>query len=98
MSYSNDIGGLRGALSSIVTTGATQRNTATTTQSKDAAASQEQTDQATLSPTGGLVAQALAGSDVRMDKVTQLQKAIAGGSYNVSSADVAGKMIDSLLK
>jgi flagellar biosynthesis anti-sigma factor FlgM len=38
-----------------------------------------------------------AGSDVRMDKVTQLQAAIAGGTYNVSSADVTNKLIDSML-
>ncbi len=50
-----------------------------------------------LSSTGELVAQALGGSDVRTDKVATLQQAIANGSYNVSSADVADKLIQSLL-
>jgi len=46
---------------------------------------------------GGLVAQALNTSDVRSDKVAALQTAIASGSYQVSSADVASKIVDSLL-
>ena len=54
-----------------------------------------QTDQANLSSTGGIMAQALDGSDARTDKVATLQQAIATGSYNVSSSDVAEKMIDS---
>ncbi len=56
------------------------------------------TDQASVSSTGGLVAQALNTSDVRSDKVAALQSAIASGSYQVSSADVASKIVDSLLK
>jgi negative regulator of flagellin synthesis FlgM len=55
------------------------------------------TDQASVSSTGGLVAQALNTSDVRSDKVAALQTAIASGSYQVSSADVASKIVDSLL-
>jgi negative regulator of flagellin synthesis FlgM len=50
-----------------------------------------------LSSTGGLVAQALSGSDVRGDKVAALQQSIADGSYSVSSSDVADKIIQSLL-
>jgi len=45
----------------------------------------------------GLIAQALEGSDVRTEKVAALQESIANGSYNVSSSDVADKMIRSLL-
>jgi flagellar biosynthesis anti-sigma factor FlgM len=44
------------------------------------------------------MAQALEGSDVRFAKVTALQQAIAAGNYKVSSADVAEKMVDSLLE
>jgi negative regulator of flagellin synthesis FlgM len=100
MSYSNGISGLQRALSSIATTGTTQTNTpAATTKPNDALpASAEQTDQARLSSTGGLVAQALEGSDVRVDKVATLQQAIASGSYSVSASDVADKMINSLLE
>ena len=98
MSYSNEIGGLQRALNSIATTGTTQTTTAAATKSSDVpVASPEQTDQARLSSMGGLVSQALGGSDVRMDKVAKLQQAIASGSYSVSSSDVADKMIDSLL-
>ena len=99
MSYSNGIGGLQRALNSIVTTGTTQPNApaAATKPNDPFSASSEQTDQASLSSTGGLVSQALGGSDVRMDKVAALQQAIASGSYSVSSSDVADKMISSLL-
>lgn len=54
-------------------------------------------DQATLSPAASLAAQAPSDSDVRMDKVSQIQQALAGGNYNVSSSAVAGKMIDQML-
>lgn len=54
-------------------------------------------DHAKLSGFGGALAQALTQSDVRMDKVTALQQAIAAGTYNVSASDVADKIISSLL-
>jgi negative regulator of flagellin synthesis FlgM len=54
-------------------------------------------DQANLSSTGGLVAQALETSDARLAKVASLQQAIASGNYSVSSSDVADKIIQSLL-
>jgi negative regulator of flagellin synthesis FlgM len=55
-------------------------------------------DKTNLSSTGGLVAQALATSDVRSSKVASLQQAIGDGTYSVSSSDVAGKLIQSLLE
>ena len=55
-------------------------------------------DQTTLSSFSGLMAQALTGSDVRGDKVAGLQQQIAAGTYNVSASDVAGKLIDVLLR
>ncbi len=54
-------------------------------------------DQTNLSSAGGLVAQASASSDVRLEKVTQLQAAIASGTYKVSAHDVADKIIEGLL-
>ena len=57
-----------------------------------------QADQAVLSTAAGLIATSLAGSDVRTAKVEALQQAIASGNYNVSSSDVADKMIQSLLE
>lgn len=54
-------------------------------------------DQTAVSSTGGAMLQAMGTSDVRADKVSSLQAAIANGSYNVSSADVASKLISSML-
>ena len=55
-------------------------------------------DDAKLSTAAGAVAQALSGSDVRTEKVAALQQSIAAGTYNVSSSDVADKLISALLK
>lgn len=101
MSYTNGIGNLQQALSSITPTQPASQATesAEALQQRSAtAAAAKQTDQTNLSSAGGVIAHALEGSDVRSDKVAALQQAIASGSYNVSSLDVAGKMIDSLLE
>jgi negative regulator of flagellin synthesis FlgM len=102
MSYTNGIGDLKQALTSIApatTTEAQQVNSAKTKESDKTATPREpQSDEARLSSTGGLIAQALEGSDTRTAKVEALQKTIADGSYNVSSSDVAGKIIQSLLE
>jgi negative regulator of flagellin synthesis FlgM len=100
MSYSNEIGGLQHALSSIGAVGTTHTNTTgtTTKPNNGLPASPELADQTTLSSMGGLVVQALGTSDVRIEKVAKLQQAIASGNYSISSSDVAEKMIDSLLE
>jgi negative regulator of flagellin synthesis FlgM len=54
-------------------------------------------DQATLSSAASAAAQAAPDSDVRMEKVAEVQKALADGTYNVASSDVANRMIDSML-
>lgn len=99
MSYTDGIGGLQHALSSVASATPAQQVSATENQGAavDTATTAIQADHADLSTTGGLISKALEGSDVRMDKVQALQQAIASGSYSVSSADVAGKMIDALL-
>jgi negative regulator of flagellin synthesis FlgM len=102
MSYTNGIGDLKQALSSITpgttTAEARQVGSTKTIGSSDGAPTRElQADETRLSSTSGLIAQALNGSDVRTAKVEALQQAIASGTYQVSSSDVAGKMIDSLL-
>jgi negative regulator of flagellin synthesis FlgM len=55
------------------------------------------TDEATLSSAASVAAAAAPDSDVRMDKVTAIQQAVAGGTYNVPTSEVAGKMIDFML-
>jgi negative regulator of flagellin synthesis FlgM len=94
MSYASGIGSLQQAINSISSAETKPAATAITT---DGDASVEHTDEANLSSAGGIVAQALEGSDVRTAKVAALQQAIADGNYNVSSSDVAEKMIQSLL-
>ena len=95
MSYTNGIGSLQQALSSIASTAkkpVADAATGTTTQTS------VREDQANLSSTGGIMAQALEGSDERSAKVSALQHAIASGSYHVPSSDIAEKVIGSLLK
>ncbi len=55
------------------------------------------TDQATLSTAASAAAQASPDSDVRMDKVKQIQQALAAGTYNVPATAVADKMISQML-
>ena len=54
-------------------------------------------DEAELSIAVGVLAQALAGSDVRTDKISVLQQSIATGTYDVSSSKIASKLIEALL-
>jgi flagellar biosynthesis anti-sigma factor FlgM len=54
-------------------------------------------DQATLSTAASAAARAAPDSDVRMEKVTAIQQALAAGTYNVPALDVADKMISQML-
>lgn len=102
MSYANGVGALQQVLSSIAPA-TTQATEATNVPNQGGAAVADASrtshaDQTHLSSAGGMIAQAMTGSDVRPEKVAALQQAIASGSYHASSSDVAGKMIDSLLE
>jgi negative regulator of flagellin synthesis FlgM len=55
-------------------------------------------DDATLSSAATLALQSAPDADVRMDKVAQVQQALAAGTYNVPSSEVAGKMIQQMLE
>lgn len=102
MSYADGIGSLQQALSSIApaaTTPAQQVPASGNEETESGAtiSTGTQTDHANLSSAGALIAKALEGSDTRSSKVAALQQAIASGSYQVPSSDVADKMIQSLL-
>ena len=96
MSYTSGINGLQQTINSRPVTHVSAPDNVSTA-SEGSIANVAQVDQATLSSTGGLVAQALEGSDTRSAKVASLQQAIAAGNYSVSSSDVADKIIQSLL-
>ena len=57
----------------------------------------QQADNASLTSTAGVLAQAVNGDDVRTDKVAALQAAITSGTYNVPASAVADKLIQSML-
>ena len=102
MSYAGGINSLQQTISPISPSEAKPANQANapgqgTNQGVEQTTNLERADQTNLSSTGGLVAQALEGSDTRSAKVSSLQQAIAAGTYSVSSSDVADKIIQSLL-
>ena len=54
-------------------------------------------DLATLSSAGSEVSQTASDPGVRMDKVAEIQAALATGTYDVSPSAVASKVVDSML-
>ena len=110
MSFQNGISNLQQLFTQIDPSGASAANAANaasragqaerSSQPAASAAGNASVDQTSLSSAaglvGGLAAQASQTSDVRMEKVTALQQAISSGTYNVSSSDVADKIIGSL--
>ena len=104
MSISNGIGSLQ-ALSNPVTPATATVQAGKEEQIKSSASlapgvakTSAVTDQTVISSTSELLSRALVGSDVRVDKIQPLQAAIAAGAYQVSSADLADKLISTLLK
>ena len=55
-------------------------------------------DRATLSSAGTEVFHSAAESDVRVDKVAAVQKALASGTYNVPASEVAGKIVEAMMR
>jgi negative regulator of flagellin synthesis FlgM len=54
-------------------------------------------DLATLSSAANEVSQTAGGDNVRLDKVAQIQAALASGTYFVPASAVASKVVDSML-
>jgi negative regulator of flagellin synthesis FlgM len=80
--------------------GTPEATPATVSQPKSGAAtggSALSSDLATFSSAGSEVSQTAGDVGVRMDKVAAIQSALAAGTYNVSAADVATKVVDSML-
>ena len=97
MSYSIGISNIQQPTTSITPSEARQvTHVGVAHNSAGSIADAEHADQASLSSTGGLVAQVFECSDVRVAKVESLQQAIAAGNHSVSSSDVADKIIRSL--
>ena len=75
--------------------------TATSAQPAKSGAAKENSpvpgDVATLSSAGSEVAQSAGEGGVRMDKVTQIQAALAAGTYHVPASVVASTMVDAML-
>jgi flagellar biosynthesis anti-sigma factor FlgM len=55
-------------------------------------------DQTHWSQAAVLVSATSADSDVRLEKVAEIQQALTAGTYSVSPSDVAAKLIDHLLQ
>jgi negative regulator of flagellin synthesis FlgM len=104
MSISNGIGNLQGLsnpvtpASATVQTGKEEQIKSSVPLAPGVTKTSGVTDQTVISSTSELLTRALSGSDVRVDKIQPLQTAIASGTYQVSSSDVADKLINSLLK
>jgi negative regulator of flagellin synthesis FlgM len=62
-----------------------------------AAGSAFDSDRATLSSAGNEVSQSASGEGVRTDKVAAVQAALAAGTYDVSAAAVASKVVNAML-
>jgi flagellar biosynthesis anti-sigma factor FlgM len=64
---------------------------------EDSAAAEIAMDAEKVGLTGALISEASRGSDVRFEKVAALREAIAAGTYSVSSASLADKLMSVLL-
>jgi flagellar biosynthesis anti-sigma factor FlgM len=70
---------------------------ATAKADKNASVSALSSDQAKVSAAASQVSISASEPDVRLEKVTAIRNAIQQGSYEVPAADVAAKLISSLL-
>jgi negative regulator of flagellin synthesis FlgM len=69
-----------------------------TAQNTDAPAqSTPNTDRATVSAAGAGISQPASDADVRWEKVTAVQQALAAGTYNIPASAVASKIVDSMI-
>jgi negative regulator of flagellin synthesis FlgM len=93
----NGIGSLQNLPGSLAVGGSTTAVPNKAVNGRTGSVPAQKTDQASLSAAGAFASRTSGESEVRLAKVAGLQQAIANGTYHVSSSDVAGKIIDSLL-
>jgi negative regulator of flagellin synthesis FlgM len=93
MDIRNNLDGLKSML------GVPQTNTATPTGKGNSSSGLNAvgSDLATFSSAGSAVSQAMGDSSVRMDKVANIQAALAAGTYSISPAAIASRLVDSML-
>ncbi len=101
MSYTNGIGGAQ-QLSTLMTTAATAPRSLANATAHSAVSAPDisglSDDQTSFSAAASLIAQPSGESDVRSERISALQQAISAGTYNVSSSDVAEKLIQTLVR
>ena len=97
MTYSNGLGNLQNLLGTVAASDTKRTDAGAANPAATATSVKTRADQTQFSSTSGVLGQALSGPDARMPKVLALSAAISAGTYQVSSLDVAGKMVDSLL-
>jgi flagellar biosynthesis anti-sigma factor FlgM len=93
MDIRNSLDGLKSLLGVTPPSPSATQSNPTTPASPSALSS----DSATVSSAGSEVALTAADSDVRLDKVADIQAALESGTYNVPTAEVASKMVDAML-
>lgn len=94
MNVNNDLKDLQQSVNPVERTAAAQPVSQTAPRpASQPEASPAADDRASLSSAASLASQAASASDVRMEKVTAVQQALADGTYSVSAEDVANKMI-----
>lgn len=91
MEIRSDLEGLKSLL------GVNDPAPASTRSKRDAAVFGQESDHATLSSAASEVSIAASEDSVRMDKVAQVQAAIAAGNYSVPASAVASKVVDAML-
>lgn len=101
MTYSNSISATSQIFSSLTLSSVSESGNVSSMTKLDSGSSaatiHTQNDQSTVSTTANLLSQALSVSDERAGRVAALRETISSGAYSVSSADIADKLIQSMV-
>ena len=107
MAILNNLDGLMSILGAAQTARVLAPNITTLDQNQNGIASNENgsgysesgigNDETTLSSVGSAISMSASTTDVRTNKVAEIQAAIASGMYSVSAQDMASRVVDSML-